>query len=234
MSGHAAGDEEVANSVPNYPATHSVRLRSGWSAGHGRCAAPRRLVASGTESLPPSQSLRSIPSLSIAASCLVRFQLLPLRAERDSRQEPPLTSTTSVAWPEPGEFESQTGLARHESSPSGPARPAPRIVRSGLSSLPRGPVEDHVDTSGCLRWGHTHQKAAISGDVILSTDPRIHGCYEGDRRLKQRARRVQFKGTWLSDWPRRPSACRRPQDRGVRCRPVSSAASFHPSWTPAV
>ena len=59
----------------------------------------------------PSQSLCSIPSLSIAASCLVRFQLLLLCAERDSRQEPPLTSTTSVAWPEPGEFESQTGLA---------------------------------------------------------------------------------------------------------------------------
>ena len=95
---------------------------------------PHRLQAAVTSqlripSLTPSQSLCSIPSLSIAASCLVRFQLLLLCAERDSRQEPPLTSTTSVAWPEPGKFESQTGLARHESVPSGSVPAGPfRIV----------------------------------------------------------------------------------------------------------
>ena len=103
--------------------------------GTGRSSNGRTLrsgrTLSGFESLPPSQSLCSIPSLSIAASCLVRFQLLLSCAERDSRQEPPLTSTTSVAWPEPGKFESQTGLARHESVPSGsvPGRAVPYCYR---------------------------------------------------------------------------------------------------------
>ena len=53
----------------------------------------------------------------------------PFVRRRSSRQEPPLTSTTSVAWPEPGEFESQTGLARHESCRRVRFRPAPRVSR---------------------------------------------------------------------------------------------------------
>ena len=67
-------------------------------------------AASRFESRSPSQSLCSIASLSIAASCLVRFHLLPSCTERSRRQEPPVTSTTSVAWPERSEFESKMGV----------------------------------------------------------------------------------------------------------------------------
>ena len=119
--------------------------------------------------------------------------------------EPPLTFTTSVAWP--GEFESQTGLARHESSPS--VRLG-RPLRSSARAYRRCPADQLRITSIASQRmpsaGVTPIRKRPSVETSYSARiPRIHGCYERDRRLKQEGSACSYQGTWLSDWPRRPS-----------------------------
>jgi hypothetical protein len=115
---YAASTSQLRSS--SHTPSHSlVPLARGCSAGHERHAAtrsPRRE----RDRIPASQPITPRHAKPFDRSELpVRFLRLLWCACRGSREDSLPTSLNSVAWPEPGEFESQTGLARHESSPSG-------------------------------------------------------------------------------------------------------------------
>jgi len=114
---HAAATSQLRIPFLTPSQTRSLKELARLATRHVSREASRRALhaANGSESLPPSQSLRNIPSSS--SQQVAEFDVrCPDVLQGDQRPYVVATSTISTAGPELSEFESQTGVARPRSS----------------------------------------------------------------------------------------------------------------------